>query len=356
MNHHGGNIYEYEGVLLVDFSSNINPLGVPSSFEKALQENLYQFTQYPDIQYKGLRTAIAEYVNIQDIEDIVVGNGAVELIYKTIAAVGSKRVYTMGPTFSEYSRAASLSGAVYEEVNAYDTQLHNWDLSLLLEKIQPDSTVVLCNPNNPIGTLLSKTQMCRLTEFLAEKNSMLIIDEAFMEFTDTYPSDSMISEIETYQNLMIIKAATKFFGMPGIRLGYGISKNKILRDKIKSSLEPWNINTAAVIAGSCIFEDAEYIQKSRGWIQRERNRMYQAVKEIKELTIYPSSVNYHLMKSNVKGLDAWKIQELLVEKNFLIRTPEGFQFLTPYHFRLAVKDADSNNALIEALKEVVGGY
>jgi threonine-phosphate decarboxylase len=339
---HGGDIYNYrEGIL--DFSSNINPLGVPDSFRRLLAERLEEFTRYPDVDYREVRSKIAAYLGIGNADCIVPGNGAVELIYKLVAASGSRRVVGLRPTFSEYARAAKAAGLEYADMEP----------DSLLLGVKPNDLVIICNPNNPTGKLIKKAEMKELAAALSNMGCRLVIDEAFMEFTDSYPKDSMIDCLDQFESLTIIKAATKFFGMPGIRLGYGITASPAAAKAVKAYMEPWNLNTAAVIAAGCIFEDKDYIEKSRVWIRSERSFLYEKLTQFKELKVWASYANFHLLELTGGRLDAKQLKSDMVRNGVLIRTADGFNGLSDCHFRLAVKDRKSNELLLKALKKSI---
>jgi threonine-phosphate decarboxylase len=352
MNFHGGDIYSCPGRVL-DFSSNINPLGVPESFKQALFERINEFTRYPDLKYRALKEALAEYLGLDLPQMIIPGNGAVEIIFKAIMALDIDAMINLSPTFSEYARAGRQKGIRVLDINAYDHEFRRLDLGQILHTAEPKSLVVLCNPNNPTGTFLETGEVSYLAQKLKEKEAFLIIDEAFIEFTDGYPENSMVSYLADFPNVLVIRAATKFFGMPGIRLGFGVTGNLALVKMIEEQLEPWNVNAAAVIAGCTVYRDEEYIKASRCWAKEEREFMFRHLKEIAGLTVYPSQANYHLVKIRDEKFDAWTLKELMLKKGILIRTPDGFNYLTPYHFRLAVKDRVSNESALAALREVL---
>lgn len=352
MNFHGGNVHNYSRELL-DFSSNINPLGVPESFRMALLHNMEEFTKYPDMSYVELRKAVGEYLRIEDIDCIVPGNGAVELLYRAIQQGGKSRLISLKPTFSEYSRAAQQQKLEYCAVDAFDNEYLSIDINKIIDATDKESAVIICNPNNPTGTLIVKEKLLQLAEGLKAKGAVLIIDEAFMEFTSDYPSNSMLDKLDSLENLVIVKAATKFFGMPGIRLGYALSYNKTLVKAIRESLEPWNVNTAAVIAGCTVLRDKDYIASSRAWIESERAYMYNGLDNVKGIKAYPSAANFHLVKLLEESIDAWQLKEGMLKRNILIRTPEGFEGLNRQYVRLAVKQRESNSALLEALSAVL---
>jgi threonine-phosphate decarboxylase len=231
MSEHGGDIYRYNRPV-VDFSSNINPLGVPERFKQALCENINVFANYPDPAYRNLKRQVAAYLRVEP-EWVALGNGAVDLIYKAISAAGQKRVYGLSPSFSEYRRAAELPKLLYEEMSVFEGDYAGIDISQMLSRIKPDSLVVLCNPNNPTGTLVRREVLAEVSEALAGRNCFLIVDEAFMEFTDCCEAVTMMALVRRYPNLLVIRAATKFFGLPGLRLGYGVTTNQAWRERLR---------------------------------------------------------------------------------------------------------------------------
>lgn len=353
MNFHGGDVYKYREDI-TDFSSNINPLGIPDSFSRLLFERLEDFTRYPDIEYKEVRERIADYLKIYNIEYIIPGNGAVEIIYKLVASSGAERVVSLMPTFSEYSRAAKAAGLEYSDIPAFNEDFSAIDFEMLIHSIKPRSLVIICNPNNPTGTLVEKTEMKDLAATLLKLDCKLIIDEAFMEFTDSYPENSMVDMVEEFENLAVIRAATKFFGMPGIRLGYAVMADKGAAKAAKELMEPWNINSAAVIAACSVFDDQCYIERSRSWIRNEREYLFEGLRSLKELKVYPSAANFHLLEIKDKRRTALQLKENMAECGILIRTAAGFNGLSEFYFRLAVKDRSSNDKLLKILRGVMG--
>ncbi len=350
MNFHGGDVYKYSGEI-IDFSSNINPLGIPDSFKRLLSKRLGDFTRYPDMEYREVRERIAAYLHISNTEYIIPGNGAVELIYKLTASSGAERVVSLSPTFSEYRRAANVAGLEFNDIPAFSSDFCTIDLEMLIRNIKPNSLVIICNPNNPTGTLIGKTAMKELAAALLKMDCRLIIDEAFMEFTDSYPENSMVDTVEEFMNTTVIRAATKYFGMPGIRLGYTIAADKAAAKGVKELMEPWNLNAAAVIAACSIFEDQGYIEKSKVWIKSEREYLIEELGDFKELRVYPTKANFYLVELISRRMSASQLKADMVKNGILIRTAEGFNGLSEFHFRLAVKDRCSNEILIKTLRK-----
>lgn len=351
MNFHGGNIYDYRKIVY-DFSANINPAGIPQSFKKALTENMDVFARYPDIEYRALKRNIKDYLTLDDNAHVLVGNGAVDLIYSILDGLDYNKLFTISPTFSEYKNAAIKSDIRYEEIFCYNDDFSKVDIELLLDKAEERAIVILCNPNNPTGFLIDIPTLAYIAAELYKKNCILVIDEAFIEFTDDYPHSSFLSRLCEFENVVLIRAATKFFGMPGIRLGYAVTYSSSICEKVKKIQQPWSINSAAVIAGSCIFKDMDYISKSHDWIKEERRFLYNGLSKIKGIEVYQSKANFHLLKITEKNMGAYELRDELVKHGILIRTPDGFSNLTPENFRLAVLDRNANKLLLSALHEV----
>ncbi|SES87966.1 pyridoxal phosphate-dependent aminotransferase [Anaerobranca gottschalkii] len=353
MDFHGGNIYRYNNTNLIDFSSNINPLGIPYIFKKKLIDNLDVLTRYPDIHYKKMRETIGSYLGVDNFNSVIPGNGAVEIIYKTLLALDIEEVLIAAPTFAQYRIAAGLKKIPYEEVVVY-MENGKFLKEKLLEKINnlPNkSLVIICNPNNPTGTLIPLETIEIIAQKLIKKKGYLLLDEAFIEFTDNYPVSSMVKNLKNYQNIIIIRAATKFFGIPGIRLGYGVSENELLINKIKGIMEPWNVNALAVLAGETIFLDKNYIKDSRKWIRKEKVFFERNLEKLSKVIYLNSQANFILLK--IKDMEAQKVKKMLLQRNILIRTLEGFTGIDQNYFRVAIKDRRNNEYFFQKLKEVI---
>ncbi len=345
MNFHGGNIYEYDNDI-IDFSSNINPLGVSEKLKNAIMERIDEVSRYPDINYRKLKNNIAKYINT-DENMITVGNGAVDIIYRTIENLPMDNVVIMAPAFSEYRKSAQLSGKRFFEIPSFNFEKNIFDMSFFDSKIHSNSIIIICNPNNPTGVAIDKQSLTEFLKHIKDKGCFMIIDEAFMEFTFNEYKFSMIDMCKEFENLIIIRAVTKFFGLPGIRLGYGISSNKILNEYMENASKPWDINTFAVIASDVIFDDYEYIEKSKVWIKEETDFMYENISKIEGFFPYKTNCNFMLIKLNENSEN---IEKALLKYNILIRRPEGFTGLSKNFIRVAIKDRESNVKLINALR------
>lgn len=354
MDLHGGNIYrlqrEGKGEIL-DYSSNINPLGVPEILKKAINENFLALERYPDINYVELRESIGDYNNI-DSENIVVGNGATEVLFLFVKALNPKKVLIVSPTFAEYERALKNTGAEidYFELKEEENFILNKEKFIL--KAKKYELVVICNPNNPTGKFISKEIINEINLELIKSETKLFIDECFIEFISNWKEKSAAEFCS--ENIFILRALTKFFALPGLRLGYGICFDKKIIEKINEMREPWSINGFADLAGKIILKDENYIAKTEKWIEEEREWFTNSLKEIekeKKIKVYKTETNFILIKLNSMTSQIFK--EKMTEKNILVRDASNFKFLNNFYIRLAIKDREKNQKVINAVKEVL---
>lgn len=343
---HGGNVYDYEGEL-IDFSSNINPLGMPKCvFDIVKKADL---TRYPDIKYRNLKESIAQYTGISR-ESIIVGNGASELIHLFVRTFKVKRPIIPSPSFLEYERATCVNGGEPIYFRLEEEEGFKLNLGDLISRLQCGDSLIIGNPNNPTGQVISADEAADLLKAADALNMPVMIDEAFIEFVKECKNYESLSLVEKYDNLFVVRATTKFFGMPGLRLGYGIG-NPDLIERLDSNKEPWTVNAFADLVGREIFKDSSYIEESRMYINNEIDYMLSALNKIDNLVAFDTKVNFLLLKS--KYAKASLIKERLVERGILIRDASNFKYLDDRFFRVAVKRREENERLIEALKGIL---
>ena len=381
MDFHGGNIYkvfrEKNLKEILDYSSNINPYGIPESLKSRIIENLEILERYPDPDYVELREKLA-HLNKIDISDIVLGNGATEIIFLFMKVINPKKILIVSPTFGEYERAVkateiprdivslSCSGdnknienkeieiEYFELKESDDFKLNIGNLKNELEKKY--DLLIICNPNNPTGKFLKLAQTEEILKECNKYDTKLFIDEAFIEFLADGMKESIINTEENKKNLFVTRAFTKFFAIPGLRLGYGMYFDKELEQKISEKKEPWSVNNIAEMAGLTVLDDTEYIEKTLKWITKEKIYMYEKLNEISGIKVYETEVNFITGKIDEKlfseGLNVKILREKMLEQGILIRDASNFNFLDERFFRLAIKDRASNERVIEAMKEI----
>lgn len=344
---HGGDLLSYENEFdgeLVDYSSNINPLGPPVGLKEKLMGEYDNVLSYPDIQYRKLRKSIGDYLNC-DMENILVGNGAMEII--DLFNLMAKRVITMSPAFSEYSLRAKIHNKEYLELN-YDENF-NVDIDILSKEIKEDDLIILGNPNNPTGLRIEKNLLLDIYKLIRERNAYLVLDEAFFEFVPKdYDSIELFKEYG-YENIGIIRAATKFFAIPGIRLGYGCVSLKMAK-LIKEKALTWSVNSFAETAGRYIFKDEKYIIDSKKYIEEEREYMLSNLGKIQGIKVYKTLTNYILIELLNKNEE--EIFEEFLKSGFVVRKCSSFKVLGNNHIRIAIKDRSNNERLLEVFKKI----
>lgn len=344
---HGGDLLRYQEAYdgeLVDFSSNINPLGPPPGLKEKIMEGLDSLSVYPDIHYRALRRSVADYLQC-DVQNVLLGNGSVELI--DLFVFLAKRVVLCIPSFSEYELRAQIHQKRIHRIPYKDD--FTLDLPTLYRNLKEGDLLILGNPNNPTGLRINKETLLDLYEKVKQAGAFLLLDEAFFEFCPRdYDSISCFSD-DRYAQVAVLRAATKFFALPGLRLGYGCASPEVA-EQIKRLQLPWSINALADIAGRFIFEDKAYLQRSRAYIKKERDYLLSELSPIQGLHVFPTQANFILIK-----LDHWSEEEALahfLQEGLLIRPCSSFPGLDSRTIRVAIKDRVNNDRLLHAFKKL----
>ncbi len=352
---HGGNVFETARRLgcapeeILDFSASINPLGPPPGLLDVVLRAYERVRHYPDIANRELAEAIAERFRI-DPHQVVLGNGSTELIYTLPHALGPARVLAVVPTFKEYLQAFSLSGVPVDLCVATAENHFQPTVSQLeqaLEARNPQA-VLVTHPGSPSGTLLPKDVRRFLLEQNRVRNLTLVVDEVFIDFCE---EESLLEELSGHDRLVLIRSMTKFYGIPGLRLGYGLT-SPALAETLRRRVPPWSVNTLAQAAGVFCFQQKSYREKTVAVVREERVRMSRALAGIPGLTVFPSAANYVLVRLDSRLPTAAELKEsLLVRHRLLIRDCANFDGLSPWDFRVAVRLPEENDRLIQALAD-----
>jgi threonine-phosphate decarboxylase len=345
---HGGDLLtykkEYAGEL-IDFSSNINPLGTPEGLHKAIIEDFDKLEAYPDILYRELKESVADYLKCES-KNIILGNGAVEIINNCIMFFD--RVVLFVPSFSEYELRARVHKKELLSIGCLDD--FSIRLDILKKELKKGDLLILGNPNNPTGLRIPESTLVEIYNCVKEADAFLLLDEAFYEFCPEDYDSILLFKDEGYKNVAVIRAATKFFALPGARLGYACASNRTVQ-MIQTIELPWTINSVANTAGQFIFKDLDYIKKSKEYIQTERDYLLEELKKIEGIEPYHSHTNFILIK--LLDFDEEYIFWQLLKKGILVRKCSSFEMLSNNHIRIAVKDRSKNEILIAALKELI---
>lgn len=349
---HGGNIEEISRLYnineeeIIDFSANINPMGISKNVKEEMIKSLDKIERYPDITYHDLKMAIHKYENI-DFNNIVLGNGAAEVIFNIVRALKPKKALISAPTFAEYEDALkSVDCTVRHYILNKDFNLDKGFISEIDEDVE---IIFICNPNNPTGVITSKEFILEVIERANEINATLIIDESFLDFMDNKNEISTIDLTSKYENLIVVKSLTKFFAFPGIRVGYGITSNKATVDLINKVATPWAINTVAACGAQVALNEKQYIKDSIEYVKIENNFLFNELSKFSSLRVYRGAVNFMFFKVN----EDINLKEELLKFGILIRSCDNYIGLDKGYYRVAVRTREENIKLISALKKVI---
>lgn len=344
---HGGDIYSPApvGKPWVDFSANINPMGMPVPVKQALVSDPDAFSAYPDPFCRELRRAISESEGLPD-SMIECGNGAADLIFRLIYALKPKKALLLSPTFAEYEAALAAVGC--ETCFFSLTAGHNflWD-EALMESIPGMDMVILCNPNNPTGVAVERRLILKAAEQCRKHRSFLLIDECFMDFVRGQDEYTFKNDLECFPGTAVLKAFTKLYAMAGLRLGYLLCADRALLQHLKNYGQPWGVSTVAAKCGIAALSCREYVAHSLMLIEQEREYLSTGLKRL-GMKVHPSQVNYLLFECCNTGL-----KEALIRFGILIRDCSNYRGLGKGYYRIAVKCRGDNRYLLECMAEVL---
>ncbi|GAB6100492.1 threonine-phosphate decarboxylase CobD [Halanaerocella petrolearia] len=350
---HGGNIraavkeYNLDPTEIIDFSANINFLGPPKSVTKIIENNLAGIKDYPDPECSQLKSVIAEQEAVEE-DNLLVGNGAVELIYLLAKVLQSTEALVLAPTFSEYRLAVESIGGRVEEFQIEREEDFTINLDDLLPKLEEVDIFFLCNPNNPTGKFLTREEVIEIINYAASQDTFLVVDEAFVDFLEE--DITVIDLVNQYDNLFVLRSLTKFFAIPGLRLGYGVANKKLIK-QLEAGKDPWNVNYFAQFAGRVALNDKEYIAKTKKAIFREKEFLYQKLTDFSPFKVYYPHANYIFIDLRKSNLTSSRLEEKLARQGILIRNCNTYSGLGEDFIRVAVKSREDNLRLINKLQE-----
>jgi threonine-phosphate decarboxylase len=350
---HGGNIYEMgqqyklRPEAIIDFSSNINPLGPSPRVLRALRSHLRWISRYPEIHARGLVRDLARFHNLPE-EAIVVGNGSTALIYRLPYALLTKNALVLHPTFSEYERAFGLGGCRIDLVMRDVADGFEVPWQRLFEALRRGyGAVMLCNPNNPTGDVIAKDELTEFVEESARLGTVVIVDEAFMDF---HEDATLKHEVLRRSNLIVLRSMTKCYALAGLRLGFLVASPPLAK-RVREADEPWAVSALAQIAGRESLKDRNYLRRTLELIATERQYLMERLADIPGLTVYPSVTNFLLLKISRQGWDAARLQQGLIRHGILIRDCRSFPGLGGEFMRIAVRGRKDNSRLLSALQQ-----
>ncbi|HIQ96506.1 MAG TPA: aminotransferase class I/II-fold pyridoxal phosphate-dependent enzyme [Candidatus Limivivens merdigallinarum] len=338
---HGGDVYSYR--LKADYSANINPLGLSPHVAEVLKNSIPRVIHYPDVECRKLRRLLAEKEQVRE-ESLIFGNGAAELIFALTLGLKPKKALLAAPGFAEYEQALNACGA---EISYYPLKKENGFavahdyLSYLTEDLD---LVFLCNPNNPTGVLIDEKLLVEILKECEKKKILLVLDECFNGFLDDAEERTMKPYVENSKALFLLKAFTKLYAMPGLRLGYGISSNREVLEQMQSVLQPWNLSVLAQEAGIAALEDGLYVEEARCIVKEERRYLFRGLQSLGFKAV-PPTANYVFFEGP-RGL-----KEECLKEGYLIRDCGNYRGLCEGYYRIAVRLHKENEAFLKALEK-----
>jgi L-threonine-O-3-phosphate decarboxylase len=362
---HGGNLRWAAHIAacapseILDFSASINPLGIPASAIAALQKAIPTLTAYPDPSYRALRQAIATHHGI-DADWILPGNGAAELLSLACRELSQHVTGLFTPAFADY-----LRGLIAFDAKVCKLPLFNF-LQELDQTIAPDRllrqyldqdlghscnpanasiALLLNNPHNPTGHLWSRSQV----QAWIETTDLVVVDEAFMDFLPPDRDQSVIEWVQRYPNLVVVRSLTKFYALPGLRLGYAIAHPDRLK-QWQAWRDPWSVNSLAAAVGEAVLADRDYQHRTYDWLAIAQPRLQKGLQAL-GLEVTPSVANFFLAKTaqSVPQLQ----RDLLQHDRILIRDCLSFPELGELFFRVAVRSIPENQRLLLSLSTFI---
>ncbi|MFQ5781979.1 MAG: threonine-phosphate decarboxylase CobD [Nitrosopumilus sp.] len=329
---------------IIDFSSNVSPAGMPSSVKSLLKKRLNQIPDYPDRNSRDLISSLKKFTGLPE-SNIIVGNGAIEIIYNFCNAFLSKKYILIPvPTFEEYEAAAKLADC---KINYFKTMNLAENLDSFISQIPRNGCVFVCNPNNPTGILLSKKQLIKIIIAAKHKSCLVFIDECFIELVPQ-SNQSVINLVKKFDNLFVLRSLTKSFGLAGLRIGYAGASKKII-DILQKIKIPWSVNTLAHEAGIIAIKNKSHIIKSKSIIKKESSFLKKKIANINGLECHDTSTNFILIKTKQNST---KLQKKLLKHKILIRDCKNFRGLNNHYIRIAIKSHKDNLKLVQALETV----
>jgi len=349
---HGGNLTYFSDVSglardkILDFSANINPLGLPEWLRSLVASTLESVVHYPDPDCTDLIGAAASKYGVSRRE-VVAGNGSTEILHLLPRAVSARRAVVPVPSYADYWDASIAAGLDVEAIPLGEKDGFALDWTVLESSLKGGDLVFLCRPNNPTGRLEDASTLRSVAN--RHSDTYFVVDEAFGDFVPDM--DSCTSDRPA--NMIVLLSLTKIFAIPGLRLGLAIADESIVLT-IRGLQPLWSVNTLAQVVGAAALQDTEYVERSREFVAEQRTGLESQLKSIPGLTVYPGKANFLLVRIDDEQIDATALAQRMLATGIAIRVCDNFKGLDRRFFRVAVRTAEENGRLCEALRASLG--
>lgn len=349
---HGGNLKKFAKRFqiaekdILDFSSNITPLGLPESVRKLYPELVERLTSYPDPLSSELRAEIARLYPLFP-ENILAGNGSMDLLALVIRTLAPKRALLVEPCFLEYRRLLNLQGAQVKSVSLKEGHQFQFPYKEIFGALPNTDLLILCHPNNPTGTALRREELVELLTECRRRNIFVIVDEAFADWN---PELSIAREIKDNSFCVVLRSLTKFYGLAGIRSGYALGSRRLM-ETLVGNQDPWSMNAVAQALSVTALRDSEFRVQSLAWYQEESAWFMQAFQSIDGLKLFPSLANFFLMKVSIPQVSAENLFQFCGEKGIYLRLLRDLPGLGDSYFRVGLRARAENEKLLAVFGE-----
>lgn len=325
-------------VCSVKLDANEGNKGLFKDLVQELGENFY-LNVYPDDNYTDLKNAISNYIGCKT-SNISVGNGSSELLdlcVKTFVDTNDL-ILSLDPTFSMYSIYAKIVNSRYIGAGEGEGNDFIVDVDNVIKSIKENNPklTIVCNPNNPTGTVIKRD---KILEIVKSTEEIVIVDEAYMEFSN----ESVVDEIENYENLIVVKTLSKAFSMAGIRTGYLLANEELVKT-VEKVRPPYNLNSISAFLATKALQQSDKMKNYVKEVKQEREKVYESLLEM-GIKAFPSGANFVFFNCDIKDLE-----DRLVKEDVLIRKFGG---KLDNHYRVTIGTKIENDAFIEAMKKLI---
>ncbi|TFE04171.1 pyridoxal phosphate-dependent aminotransferase [Jeotgalibacillus salarius] len=347
---HGANpLYLYETLgmetpdAVIDFSENSIPTGPPTRLKEQWARWYNAISSYPDPEGRGLKKLIANKHQVNEAQ-LLLGNGASELMMTALRKFQGKTVGVIHPAFSEYERVIKANGAFTHHI--YSTELMGFqpdDHEIHAFLSEPDRALFICNPNNPTGIRLERETLLSWLVTAEKSGSTLLLDEAFIDMAGEQYS---LADYTGSPSLLIFRSMTKMYSIAGLRLGYLLANEETVKE-ISQWLPHWNVNQLALLGGETVLQDQLYTDEVRSFISKERSYFTDALRDI-GFKVSESAANYVCIQPpDAKQTEA--LWQFLLREGLVLRHTYNYKGLDGAWLRIGMKLPEQNQKLIKAV-------
>ncbi len=349
---HGGNIARLAAAAgrpageILDFSANLNPLGPPDWLRPLVSSRLSDLVHYPDPENAALTAAFAGAFGVPG-DDVLMGNGSTELLYLLPSVLEKRRAVIPVPAYVDYAVAADLAGLPVEALPLQEERGFVPDFAAIERTLKGDEILLIGTPNNPTGLTVPAADLKALA--LRHPNTVVVADEAFADFTD----EESLLDLERPENLIVLRSLTKFYAIPGLRLGAVVASPEIV-GRLRRRIPPWSVNSLAQAVGAAALADRAYAEETRRFVQKRREELVAEIGAIPGLSVYPGKANFLLVRIDREGLTASELAQMCLDDGIAVRVCHNFAGLDGRFFRIAVRTQDENARLGHSLRKAMG--